>query len=146
MEIVELASGDERLAAVYPVMKELRTELSEREFHERYAEGGQRGYRLAALFDGDECRAAAGYRLFTNLVDGRHLYVDDLVTTERWRSRGYGRLLNDYLVEQARIEGCGCIKLDSSVRRARAHRFYFREGYEITSFHFKRMLDGAAES
>ena len=126
------------MSAVFPVMHELRTELTEDEFHARYAAGHERGYRVAAVFDGEDCRAAAGYRLFTNFVDGKHLYIDDLVTAERWRSRGYGRLLNKYLVDLARNEGCCAVKLDSSVRRARAHKFYFREGYEITSFHFKR--------
>jgi GNAT superfamily N-acetyltransferase len=140
MEIVEVSPKDERLDAVYPVMRELRTELSEHEFHERYAAGHVDGYRLAALFDGDECRAAAGYRLFTNFVSGRHMYVDDLVTAEQWRSQGYGRLLNDYLVELARSAGCGSIQLDSGTHRPKAHRFYFRERYTITSFHFVRLL------
>jgi GNAT superfamily N-acetyltransferase len=140
MEIVELPPGDARLASVYPVMRELRTHLSETDFHERYAAGHDDGYRMAAVFDGDECRAAAGYRLFTNFVSGRHLYVDDLVTAERWRSHGYGRLLNKYLVEFARNEGCSSVQLDSSVQRRDAHRFYFREKYAIYSFHFTRLL------
>src|SRR5438309_10243399 len=113
MEIVELAPGDERLESVYPVMRELRTDLSDAELEERYAAGHPDGYRLAAVFDGEECRAAAGYRLFTNFVSGKHMYVDDLVTAETWRSHGYGRLLNKYLVELARKEGCGSIQPDS---------------------------------
>jgi GNAT superfamily N-acetyltransferase len=141
MEIVELPPGDERLASVYPVMKELRTHLSEADFQERYAAGHDDGYRMAAVFDGDECRAAAGYRLFTNFVSGRHLYVDDLVTADSWRSHGYGRLLNKYLVELARNEGCSSVQLDSSVERRDAHRFYFRERYAIYSFHFVRLLN-----
>ena len=140
MEIVELAPGDERLSAVYPVMRELRTELSDAELEERYAAGHVDGYRIAALFDGDECRAAAGFRLFTNFVSGKHMYVDDLVTAETWRSRGYGRLLNKYLVELARKERCGSIQLDSGVHRPKAHRFYFRERYTISSFHFVRLV------
>jgi GNAT superfamily N-acetyltransferase len=140
MEIVELAPGDERLMAVYPVMRELRTELSDDELAERYAAGHPDGYRLAAVFDGDECRAAAGYRILTNFVSGRHMYVDDLVTAEPWRSHGYGRLLNKYLVELARKEGCTSVQLDSNVRRREAHRFYFRERYSISAFHFVRLL------
>jgi GNAT superfamily N-acetyltransferase len=140
MEIVELAPGEKRLTDVYPVMRELRTDLSEEEFHERYAAGHVDGYRLAAVFDGEECRAAAGYRLFTNFVSGRHLYIDDLVTAEQWRSHGYGRLLNKYLVELARNEGCGSVQLDSATHRYKAHRFYFRERYVITSFHFGRYV------
>ncbi len=40
----------------------------------------------------------------TNFVNGKHLYVDDLVTASRWRSHGYGRRLNDHLVETAARE------------------------------------------
>jgi GNAT superfamily N-acetyltransferase len=140
MEILELPPGHERLAAVYLVMRELRDALSEDEFHARYEAGHPDGYRIAGLFDGDECRAAAGYRFFTNFVSGRHLYVDDLVTADRWRSHGYGRLLNEYLVELARKEGCSSVQLDSATHRMKAHRFYFRERYVITSFHFAHLI------
>lgn len=139
-EIVEVPPGDQRLAAVYPVMRELRTDLPEEEFHARYEAGHPLGYRLAALFDEGECRAAAGYRLFTNFVSGLHMYIDDLVTAEQWRSKGYGRALNEYLLELAGREGCTSVQLDSNVRRTKAHRFYFRERYWISSFHFVRVV------
>ena len=79
----------------------------------------------------------AGYRLMTNLVSGRHLYVDDLVTAEQWRSHGYGRQLNKYLVRAGAQRGLReSIQLDSATHRREAHRFYFRERYTILSFHF----------
>jgi GNAT superfamily N-acetyltransferase len=139
-EIFEIPPGDERMAAVYPVMHELRTELSEEEFRARFQAGYPLGYRLAALFDEGECRAAAGYRLFTNFVSGLHMYIDDLVTGERWRSKGYGRALNEYLLDHARSAGCESVQLDSAVWRSKAHRFYFRERYVIVSYHFGRSL------
>ena len=131
---------DPRLPAVFEVMRELRGHLSLDEFERLYREAEPEGYRVAAVFEGDEPRAVAGYRITTNLISGRHLYVDDLVTAERWRSRGYGRELNEYLVGKARAEGCGSIQLDSGVHRGDAHRFYFREQYRVTSFHFGRYL------
>lgn len=140
IEFAELAPGDERLADVYPVMHELRTELSRDEFDARYAAGYPDGYRVTALYDNGECRAAAGYRILTNFVRGRVLYIDDLVTAGRWRSRGYGKALNDYLTDLARDAGCDYVTLDSGTARTEAHRFYFREGYRITSFHFRRAL------
>ena len=140
MEIVELDPGDARLEDVYPVMHELRTDLSKADFKAIYEAAHPLGYRIAAVFDGDECRAAAGYRLLTNFVSGRHIYVDDLVTAEQWRSHGYGRLLNRYLVELARKEGCGSVQLDSATHRIKAHRFYFRERYTISAFHFTRVI------
>ena len=142
MEILDVLPGDERLSAVYPVMRELRTELSEEDFNAIYAGEYPHGYRIAAVFDGEDCRAAAGYRLMTNFVSGKHMYVDDLVTAEAWRSHGYGRLLNKYLADLARNDGCGSIQLDSNTQRHNAHRFYFRERYTITAFHFGRPLGG----
>lgn len=141
MRFVELAPGDERLDDVYPVVAELRTELSRDEFDRRYAAGYPDGYRVVGLYDADECRAAAGYRILVNFVRGRVLYVDDLVTAARWRSHGYGKALNDYLMDVARKAGCAYITLDSGTGRTDAHRFYFREGYVITSFHFRHGLD-----
>ena len=141
MSIEEIEPGDARLPAVFEVMKELRTHLSLDDFRRLYDEAHPQGYRVAAVFDGGEPRAVAGYRIGTNPVSGRHLYVDDLVTAERWRSHGYGQQLNDYLVQKARAAGCGSIQLDSAVHRGDAHRFYFREHYRVTSFHFGRYFD-----
>ena len=121
-------------------MRELRDNLDEEEFNLTYATAHAEGYRIAALFDGDECRACAGYRLLTNFVSGRHIYIDDLITAERWRSHGYGRILNDHLLELARNERCTSVQLDSATKRRDAHRFYFRERYWISSFHFVRVL------
>jgi GNAT superfamily N-acetyltransferase len=121
-------------------MRELRTHLSLDQFRRTYERALPQGYRVAAVFDGDECRACAGYRLMNNLVSGYHMYVDDLITAERWRSHGYGRQLNDYLVELAQAAGCNSVQLDSATYRRDAHRFYFRERYSIWSFHFVRPL------
>jgi GNAT superfamily N-acetyltransferase len=146
LSVVEVAPGDARLEAVFDVMKELRTHLSFEQFRDGYERAQPEGYRVAAVFDGDECRAVAGYRLMHNLVSGHHVYVDDLVTAEKWRSHGYGRELNDHIVDVARREGCGSVQLDSATYRREAHRFYFRERYAIWSYHFVRPLgEGPAQ-
>ena len=138
MEIFEVAPEDPRLAAVHPVMHELRTEMSLDEFRATYEAGYATGYRVAALFDEGECRAAAGYHLTYGFLHGRFMYIDDLVTASVHRSKSYGKALNDYLTDLARREGCSGVQLDSGTHRTDAHRFYFREGYVITSFHFVR--------
>jgi len=141
LNIDEIAPDDPRLPAVFEVMKELRTHLDLEQFRAGYENAVPEGYRVAAVFEGDECRAVAGYRLMHNLVSGHHIYVDDLVTGEQWRSHGYGRALNDYIVEVAEREGCGSVQLDSATYRREAHRFYFRERYAVWSFHFVRPLE-----
>ena len=70
------------------------------------------------------------------LVYGRHVYVDDLVTDDDARSRGYGKAMLDWLKAEARRLGCARLQLDSGTQRKDAHAFYLREGLRIEAFHF----------
>ena len=142
IELVELAPGDARLGEALRVMGFLRTGRSAPELERIYAEGhAGSGYRILGLFDAGECRAVAGFRVMTSFAHGRHLYIDDLVTADRWRSRRYGERVEEHLRGVARAEGCEQVRLDSGVQRRRAHRFYFRRGYAIESFNYARRLD-----
>jgi GNAT superfamily N-acetyltransferase len=98
---------------------------------------GTDGYRLAAAVEDETVRAVAGYRVMEMLFSGRTLYVDDLSTDQNHRSKGYGKALLDWLKDQARANSCAALHLDSGVQRERAHRFYFREGLAIASYHFE---------
>ena len=104
------------------------------------------GYRQAAVRESGVVRAVAGYRFMEMLYCGKILYVDDLVTDESTRSRGYGTVLIEWLTEEARANGCAELHLDSGVQREHAHRFYFREGLTINAYHFrKKVRDGKGE-
>jgi GNAT superfamily N-acetyltransferase len=143
-ELVELPPGDSRLQEALAVMRALRDSRSVADLERLFAEGHARsGYRILALFDADDCRAVAGFRVLTSFAHGRHLYIDDLVTADPWRSHRYGERIDEHLRGVARAEGCEQVRLDSGVQRRRAHSFYFRRGYVIESFNFGRRLEGA---
>ena len=93
MTSIHIADTDERIARCFPVMRELRTHLAEPEFVPRVRRQQAGGYRLAYLEDGARVCAVAGFRLIDNLVHGRVLYVDDLVTDASLRSQGHGKAL-----------------------------------------------------
>ena len=138
---IRYAESDEEIAATFDVMRQLRTHLT----HERYVPHVRDlmesdGFRLAFLTDEGEVRAVAGFRLMNMLYCGRLLYVDDLVTDERVRSRGYGARLLDWLKAEGKRQGCAELQLISRVTREDAHRFYFREGLGIECFHFRIKL------
>ena len=80
----------------------------------------------------------AVFREFENTHVGRRFYIDDLVTDESERSTGAGRALLAYLEKAARDRGCPGLDLESGTHRNRAHRFYFREGFFITAFSFRK--------
>jgi GNAT superfamily N-acetyltransferase len=94
------------------------------------------GYCLVYLESEREAVAVAGFQIRETLVDGRFLHVDDLVTLEAERSRGYGAELLLWLARRAKELSCASLQLDSGVQRKDAHRFYEREGLTHTAYHF----------
>ena len=74
------------------------------------------------------------------LAWGRAMYVDDLVTAARARSKGYGGPLFDWLVALAKKEGRAQFHLDSGVQRHDAHRFYLQKRMDITAYQFAMNL------
>ena len=139
---IQLASTDAEIRECFDVMAQLRTHLKADEFVARVRRMEREGFRLAALRDDDKVQAVAGFRIYENLVTGRQMYVDDLVTNNETRSRGHGAALLAWLADHARADGCVALELDSGTHRHDAHRFYFRERMRISSFHFIRALGG----
>ena len=132
--------SDEEIASTYAVMRQLRTHLDEDEYLEKTRRMRRSGYRVAAATEGGMVRSVAGFRIVEFLAYGKVLYVDDLVTAEDVRSEGHGDRVLDWLAGVAREEGCGSLQLDSGVQRHEAHRFYFRKGMSISSYHFSKAL------
>ena len=139
---IELATTDDLIARTFPVMRQLRTHLEQTSYVDRVKRQQADGYHLAVLEEGPIVHAVAGFRVLEQLVRGRVLYVDDLVTDEEARSQGYGDALFDWLVVRARALGCAALELDSGVQRHGAHRFYLRKRMDIAAYHFILPLHG----
>ncbi|MDQ2868297.1 MAG: GNAT family N-acetyltransferase [Verrucomicrobiota bacterium] len=131
-EHIRVAQSDDEVRRCFTVMRELRPHIvSADDFLLRVREQEAEGFRIAFVEAENEVRAVAG----------RVLYVDDLVTRESERSRGYGEKLFDWLVGAARAENCATLELDSGVQRFAAHRFYLRHRMDITSHHLRLKLE-----
>jgi len=137
---IRLANTEDEIRRCYPVMAQLRPHLSEAEFLERVKIQQTEQYELAFIEDQGVVEAVAGFRLNHMLYRGRNLYVDDLVTNEASRSKGYGDALLDWLIERAKAEKCETFCLDSGVQRFAAHRFYFRKRMSIVGYNFSLRL------
>ena len=127
------------LALAEPLHRQLRPQLPA-DYAGRLAQVIANGARLLLAVDGAEVIGLALWRLLENTYEGRRLYVDDLVSDERRRSQGVGRMLLDWLEARARMLDCDVLALDSGVQRQPAHRFYFREWMHIPAFCFRKAL------
>jgi GNAT superfamily N-acetyltransferase len=100
----------------------------------------QEGAGLMQLVDEDEVRAIAVWRHYLTTYCGRRFEIDDLVTAEGHRSKGYGATMLEALEAKARSLACNVVMLVSATWRVDAHRFYFRERYTVQSFLFTKIL------
>jgi GNAT superfamily N-acetyltransferase len=139
--MIKIAQTEQEIAACFPVMVQLRLHLQAYSFVEKIRELMVEGYCLAYLEDAERVVSVAGFKIDRNLYAGKHLYVEDLVTCERERSKGYGERMMNWLTEYARCHQCSVIHLDSGVQRHGAHRFYLMQRLDIVSYHFLAKLD-----
>jgi GNAT superfamily N-acetyltransferase len=77
------------------------------------------------------------------LVEPKSALIAGLVIGEGHRSAGIGAVLLAAAEAWARARGCERLVVATRITRERAHRFYAREGYEIskTSYFLTKALD-----
>lgn len=145
MEIIRITDDARRvvqpkwLALAERVHRQLRPSLPA-DYVGRMQRIFQTGAEMCVAISDGEVVGVAVFRSFENTHHGKRFYVDDLVTDEARRSHGVGHALLSFLEGLARARGGSSIDLDSGTHRTGAHRFYFREGFVIPSFAFKKDL------
>ncbi len=127
------------LAAAEPVHRQLRPHLPA-DYAGRMREVFAGGAEMAVALDGERVVGVTVFRVIEKTFTGRELYCDDLVTDEASRSKGAGRAMIAYMERVGRERGCDVLALDSGTQRQQAHKFYFREGLVVSSFHFSKKL------
>ncbi len=130
------ATKQQQVADCYPVMSQLRPHLDKDTFQQKVTRQIENGYQLVYLVDHKNIQAVAGYRIGNSLAWGKFLYIEDLVTDQDSRSKGYGKKLLDWLLNEAKQQQCDQLHLDSGMQRVDAHRFYERENLVFSSKHF----------
>ncbi|NEU31925.1 GNAT family N-acetyltransferase [bacterium LRH843] len=139
--IKELQSRNE-ITEAFPVMRQLRTHLDESSYLELVSEAQEKeGYKMFALFDGNDIVAVIGFQPMITLYYGRFIWVCDLVTDANKRSEGYGEKLLSYIHKWANENKYESVALSSGLQRTDAHRFYENKmGYSKVSYVFKASL------
>lgn len=139
--MIKLAETVSDIAACFPVMAQLRQHLQADTFVAQIQALMAHGYQLAFLEDAGAVVSVAGFKLDHNLYAGKYLYIEDLVTCEKMRGKGYGEQMMHWLKAYAKTQQCQVLHLDSGVQRFAAHRFYLKQHLDIVSYHFLVRLD-----
>lgn len=141
IKIIEIEKQEE-VVSVFPLVKQLRTHLSEKSYIELITEAQEKdGYKMYVLSDNEEIVAFIGFKPMFTLYYGRFVWVCDLVTDEHKRSMGYGERLLSFVENWATDNKYENIALSSGLQRESAHRFYEdKMNYDKVSYVFKKPL------
>ena len=125
----------------YSIIHELRTHLTFDDFIYLTNEAKLHdGYTLIGCFENDECLGVMGYRILFDLVHGKHFYIDDLVVTEKSRSKGNGAKILAYSEVLAKENGCKNLRLCTGVDNSAAGKFYEKNKWDLKAIVYKKKL------
>lgn len=134
---IKYATTPEEFTRCFEVMKELRPHHSLESFLSEIENMKKEGYQLLYLEDEGNIVSVAGFRFTTTLYDGLIIDFDDFVTLASGRSKGYGAMMFDHLVNIAKEKRIKAIHLNSNHQRFDAHRFYLNKKMKIIAHHFR---------
>ncbi len=138
--MIKIAFTDQDIQACFDVMVQLRPHLKKNEFLTTIKSLISEGYYLISLTNRYNVIGVAGFTLEKNLLHGKYLHVDDLITCEKVRSQGAGKQLMNWIIKFAQCHNCSAIQLDSNLQHHDAHRFYMNQKMKVVSHHFHMAL------
>ena len=131
----------EQLKEAFPVLNQLRTDLTEELYLDLFQEMQKDGYKLIALYNNEKIVSLAGLSWRINFYNKRHIFIYDLVTDSEYRSFGYGEKLLSYIHSLAKNQGAEYVALESGLQRLHAHRFYEEKlDYDKWCYSFRKTL------
>src|SRR5262245_718103 len=94
---VQLVNSDADVEKICDVLLELRNTFTRESLIAQVLEQRRQGYQIAFAEVDGVVVGVAGFVIGTKLAWDKHIYVDDLVTSERCRSTGVGERLIEWL-------------------------------------------------
>lgn len=134
--------SDQELKECFPILQELRPHLTFEAFIEIYKQAHESTqYEIVVVKKNNIILALMGYRILSDFVRGRHLYIDDLVTTEGARSQGLGAKLLSYAENIIAPQlNCNSLRLCTGINNERGALFYEKNNWEKTAFAYTKKI------
>ena len=139
LTIRELQGKDEMMSHI-SVLHAIYPSLTREEYDRELDQMLQHNYGQIAVFDDEICIGISGFWIGTKLWCGKYLELDNIVVLEKYRSKGVGKLLFDFLHKKAVENDCTMLSLDSYTHNFKAHKFFYNQGFSPKGFHFINIL------
>ena len=124
----------------FPLIKQLTASLTEEDYLRMLTDMVPHNYYQVAAYHNNKPIAVSGYWLATKLYCGKYLEIDNFVVDEAYRSKQIGKMLVDWMLEEAKRNGCETALLDAYVENFKAHKFYYKQGFIARGFHYLKKI------
>jgi GNAT superfamily N-acetyltransferase len=138
-EISEI-KAKKNILECYSFIKQLTPELSQKEMRTYLDFMLPMGYRIFGVYDGKKIIGCTGIWTGAKFYCGKYLEIDNFILDKKYRSKGIGKLVTDFILKLAKKEKCKVIMLDAYTTNHASHKFYLREGFIVKGFHFIKFL------
>ncbi len=129
------------LERCFSIMQELRPHLTFESYISIYEESNTRdGYEIVAIEQENKILALMGYRFLWDYVRGKHVYIDDLVVTEKRRSSGLGAELLKFAEDVMIKNNCTTLRLCTGINNHRGILFYDKNGWSKKAYAYVKNL------
>lgn len=83
----------------------------------------------------------AEFNISWQMWDEKICYINHLIIDREVRGYGLGTKMLQFITEYAEKEGCSGLELRSDLHRKNAHTFYYKQGFSIDCFNFRKDIN-----
>jgi len=139
-EIKELVSEIDWKEA-FPILVQLRSDLRLDDFLIKREDLQRSGYMLFGLYSNNRLVCVTGACITPHIDKGKELWIHDMITNEKDRSKGYGKYMLKFIESFAQEKECSRVILYSRLHRTEAHNFYKNKAlFEAYGLTFQKEL------
>lgn len=139
IKIKEIKSKEEMLQQ-FLLLKQLNPTLKKADYAKMLPIMIKGGYRMIGAFEENDCIGLSGFWVNIKIWCGKYIEPDNIIVDKNHRSKGVGKMLISWIIDEGRRLDCRVSTLDSYVSNKKSHQFYFRENYHILGFYFYQDL------
>lgn len=138
--IVRELKTKQEIYSIYPLIKHLNKDMTQKTFKTLLEEMLPRGYRCIGAYQGKKLVGVTGFWVGYRFWCYKFIDLDNVVVDPKARSKGVGKKMTDWVAAEGKRLKCKITGLDTYVTSYGSHRFYLREGYNILGYHLVKKL------
>jgi GNAT superfamily N-acetyltransferase len=139
MKVFELKNDNEMLEQ-FSIIQELYPDMSQETYQNYLTEMLPNSYGMVIVQEDNQTLGLSGFWINTKLWCGKYLELDNVIVSEKHRSKGVGKLISEFLEQKAKETNCLILALDAYTNNFPAHKFYYNQGFVPKGFHFIKTL------